>query len=258
MKPSICNNKRSPVTPDNCPSKYWLVRVNDLSEIREVSFNHAYILPDNSIWVWSHDESRLILLNGAQSELRLEAGDNITLERDPETGVITINSTCCYIYEDSYYPYEDSYYSYEDSYYTFENTGWINIQPHNNFRVEGILKMRVLSGVLYLAGTDIRFIGGVGFTMDNTEIFRIPPEIQLPFAIEFPVSVGGEWWSSPTVASIRITQDGVANITHSPYGIHIPINSLLSFVISIPLGDVQYGQPHNDATRWFVGELDDE
>ena len=67
MKPAICNsNKRSPATPDNCPSEYWLVRVNDLSEVGEVSFDHAYILPDNSVWVWSHDESRLVLISGSE------------------------------------------------------------------------------------------------------------------------------------------------------------------------------------------------
>ena len=67
MKPAICKSERSPVTSDNCPKEYWLVRVNGLSEISEISYDHAYILPDNSVWVWSHDESRLILISETDS-----------------------------------------------------------------------------------------------------------------------------------------------------------------------------------------------
>ena len=284
MKPSICNsNKRSPVTPDDCPKEYWLVRVNDLSEIREVSFNHAYILPDNSVWVWSHDGVRLILLNGTSAEHHtclltidedsvvsvervlgghnitnnvpnfrnqvyqsLVAGDNITLNRNPETGVITINSTCCYSYEDSYYSYED--------------TGWIDLQAHSNFTVEGVLKMRVLYGVLYLAGTDIRHMEPFDGTFRASEIFRIPSEFELPFVIEFPVTIFG--WSSPIHTSMRITKEGVASIAaisvNSIYGMS---GFLISFNTSIPLGRApygcQYGNHHQDVA-WFVGDLDDD
>ena len=137
-----------------------------------------------------------------------------------------------------------------------EDTGWIDLQAHSDFAVEGVLKMRVLSGVLYLVGTDIRFIGE-GLFGEN-EIFRIPSEFELPFVIEFPATfVAG--WGHPMHASIRITKDGIANIaTTSPsiYG-----HSVTNFNTSIPLGEapneVQYGYYHND-TAWFIGDLDDD
>ncbi len=61
MKPAICNSdSKQPVLPVACPDDYWQVRVDDLSEVMDPSRDHAYILPDNSVWVLSHDGAELI------------------------------------------------------------------------------------------------------------------------------------------------------------------------------------------------------
>ncbi|MEI5990388.1 hypothetical protein A5881_001881 [Enterococcus termitis] len=56
VKPSICNdNKKQPTVPDFCDYGDWEVPVTDLTEIKQPNRDHAYILPDNSVWVLAYD-----------------------------------------------------------------------------------------------------------------------------------------------------------------------------------------------------------
>ena len=70
MKPHICNPNISPVA-NGCHCGYWLVPVDSLKGITP-NRTHAYILPDDSVWALSHDESKMVLLRasgGAQPTL---------------------------------------------------------------------------------------------------------------------------------------------------------------------------------------------
>ncbi|MBL1226533.1 hypothetical protein [Enterococcus sp. BWR-S5] len=63
-KPSICNDaNQKPAFPEFCDDGLWEVPVNSLSDIKVANRDHAYILPDNSVWVLSHDGKRFIQLN---------------------------------------------------------------------------------------------------------------------------------------------------------------------------------------------------
>lgn len=56
VKPSICNDKeKQPAVPDFCDYGDWEVPVGNLSEVKEPNRDHAYILPDNSVWVLAYD-----------------------------------------------------------------------------------------------------------------------------------------------------------------------------------------------------------
>lgn len=64
VKPVICNaTQTKPSLPEFCDDGFWEVPVNSLSDIKEANRDHAYILPDNSVWVLSHDATRFIQLN---------------------------------------------------------------------------------------------------------------------------------------------------------------------------------------------------
>lgn len=64
VKPIICNdNQAKPAFPEFCDDGLWEVPVNSLSDIKVANRDHAYILPDNSVWVLSHDGKRFIQLN---------------------------------------------------------------------------------------------------------------------------------------------------------------------------------------------------
>jgi len=54
---------KTPVIPPQCKDK-WLVRVNSKADITNPTRNHAYITPDNSVYVLSHDGSELIEFKG--------------------------------------------------------------------------------------------------------------------------------------------------------------------------------------------------
>ena len=312
MKPAICNsNKRSPVISADCPSVYWLIRVNSLSEINEVSFDHAYILPDDSVWVWSHDESRLVLINGTDgiigggtptqvhsvdgniivtgngthnvglalspdilqiTGISINVGEVTTGE--PGTNVIVTNSgagsNAILNFTiprgeqgltgltgpqgptgDQGPPGETGPQGPRGENGTpgeIEDTGWIDLQAHSDFIVEGILKARIRAGVLYLVGTDIRFIRNDRDFFNNLEIFRIPSEFALPFVVEFPATIMLSatlpiGMKDPMHASLRITKEGVANVvaaSHPAYGMAgIMLDSLVSFSFGIPLDEAQ-------------------
>lgn len=68
VKPTICNSDaKTPVIPEFCDDGLWEVPVNSLSEIKKADRDHAYILPDNSVWVLSHDGKNFIQINLASS-----------------------------------------------------------------------------------------------------------------------------------------------------------------------------------------------
>ncbi|WP_086350253.1 hypothetical protein [Candidatus Enterococcus clewellii] len=63
-QPSICNsNQQKPSLPEFCDDGLWEVPVDSLSDIKQANRDHAYILPDNTLWVLSHDGKRFIQLN---------------------------------------------------------------------------------------------------------------------------------------------------------------------------------------------------
>ncbi|WP_086350252.1 hypothetical protein [Candidatus Enterococcus clewellii] len=68
VKPVICNSdSATPSFPEFCDDGLWEVPVNSLSDIKEANRDHAYILPNNSVWVLSYDGTRFIQLNLAGS-----------------------------------------------------------------------------------------------------------------------------------------------------------------------------------------------
>lgn len=56
---------KAPVTPVPNYCSHWLVPVNDLSEITNPSRDHAFILPDDSIWVLDFEGNRFIQIGSA-------------------------------------------------------------------------------------------------------------------------------------------------------------------------------------------------
>lgn len=54
---------KAPVTPVPNYCSHWLVPVNDLSEITNPSRDHAFILPDDSIWVLDFEGNKFIQIN---------------------------------------------------------------------------------------------------------------------------------------------------------------------------------------------------
>ncbi|MEI5990389.1 hypothetical protein A5881_001882 [Enterococcus termitis] len=82
VKPSICNdNKKRPKLPEFCAEGLWEVPVNSLNEIKKADRDHAYILPDDSVWVLSHDGKKFIRLNlganGSNQPTLLENKDGL-------------------------------------------------------------------------------------------------------------------------------------------------------------------------------------
>lgn len=66
VEPKICNNNdKQPSVPDFCDFGDWEVPVKNLSDIKEPNRDHAYILPDNSVWVLSHDGKTFIAINNS-------------------------------------------------------------------------------------------------------------------------------------------------------------------------------------------------
>lgn len=64
-QPEICNaNSKYSLLSMKCPDGWWEVPVRSLAEIKKPSRDHAYILPDDSIWVLDYDGTAMILLNG--------------------------------------------------------------------------------------------------------------------------------------------------------------------------------------------------
>jgi len=61
MKPTICNSGTPPAIVE-CVDGYWLVKVNDLSEVGMPDRNHAYQLPNDAVYVLSHDDKSFVLL----------------------------------------------------------------------------------------------------------------------------------------------------------------------------------------------------
>ncbi|MCB5954005.1 hypothetical protein [Enterococcus sp. CWB-B31] len=61
VKPVICDlNSKNPVLPEYCEDSYWEVPVTSLAEVKEVNRDHAYISPDESIWVLNHEGNGMI------------------------------------------------------------------------------------------------------------------------------------------------------------------------------------------------------
>jgi len=64
-KPAICTNWHSPVVPEFCEEQtYVFIPVTTLTEIKDPSRDHAYVLPTNEVYVLSHDAKKLVKLGG--------------------------------------------------------------------------------------------------------------------------------------------------------------------------------------------------
>lgn len=67
-KPKICNeDEKQPAVPEFCDSGEWEIPVASLSDVKQATRDHAYILSDNSIWVLTYDAKRFMPLNGNSS-----------------------------------------------------------------------------------------------------------------------------------------------------------------------------------------------
>lgn len=54
--------------PAQCEELYWLVQVESLSDVLNPNKDHAYILPDDTVWVLSYDENHFVQLSGTGEE----------------------------------------------------------------------------------------------------------------------------------------------------------------------------------------------
>ncbi|MBO0441658.1 hypothetical protein [Candidatus Enterococcus ikei] len=95
-KPKICNdNEKQPAVPEFCDFGFWEVPVNSLSEIKEANRDHAYILPDNSVWVLSHDGKKFIQLNlggtGGNQPTLLENSDGLIAVNGSGTNNLSVD-----------------------------------------------------------------------------------------------------------------------------------------------------------------------
>lgn len=88
IKPTICNSgAKTPVIPEFCDDGLWEVPVNSLSDIKKADRDHAYILPDDSVWVLSHDGKKFIQLNLASS------GEGQPTQVKNNDGLITVDGS---------------------------------------------------------------------------------------------------------------------------------------------------------------------
>ena len=66
------------MTCSNCcgPSACkWLLAVDELPSVVDADANHAYITPDNKVYVLSYDRSKMIQIGGKQHGLARSVGD---------------------------------------------------------------------------------------------------------------------------------------------------------------------------------------
>ncbi|MGL4696617.1 hypothetical protein [Enterococcus larvae] len=87
-QPIICNSDTErPIFPVDCPDGWWAVPVNDLSEIKKPDRDHAYLLPDNSVWILNYDGTAMIQLSDGGN------GDGQPTQVTNTDGYITITGS---------------------------------------------------------------------------------------------------------------------------------------------------------------------
>ena len=91
MRPHICNPNTAPVA-NGCHCGYWLVPVDSLKGIVP-NRTHAYILPDDSVWALSHDETQMVLLRAPDSSYptRIDNNDNFLIISGSGSYSVTID-----------------------------------------------------------------------------------------------------------------------------------------------------------------------
>lgn len=77
--------------PDFCDFGDWEVPVENLSKIKQPNRDHAYILPDNSIWVLSHDGKNFIQINLGEG-----SGDSQPTQIENNDGFISVDRSGTY------------------------------------------------------------------------------------------------------------------------------------------------------------------
>lgn len=89
-KPVICNSdSKQPFFPDlSTLCARWAVPVTDLSEVTKPDRDHAYILPDNSVWILNFDGTGMIQLNAGGT-----GGQPTMVKNDDGYLIVTGNGT---------------------------------------------------------------------------------------------------------------------------------------------------------------------
>ena len=65
---NICKaTPKTLVIPPVVDSGYWLVQVDTLPAPEDADYDHAYILPDDSVYVLSHDGTQLVPIGSSGS-----------------------------------------------------------------------------------------------------------------------------------------------------------------------------------------------
>jgi len=95
-KPVYCDEGVStPIIPQHCPEGYWLVQVNSLSEVTKPTRDHAYQLPNNSVWILSYDNNTFVEIvpsgGGANEPTQIRNTDNYLVVSGSGTYSVTIN-----------------------------------------------------------------------------------------------------------------------------------------------------------------------
>lgn len=83
------------VFPVNCFVDEWLIPVKDLASVSSPSYNHAYILPNNWVYVLSHDGTRWINISqsgeGGVTQIANEYGYLVVTGSGTDSVTINLN-----------------------------------------------------------------------------------------------------------------------------------------------------------------------
>lgn len=83
----------TPVTPADYIGDYWLVKVDTVDDITEPDYDHAWITPDNQVYVLSHDGSGVVPINtgGVGEVTHISNTDNLLHITGSGTYSVTVN-----------------------------------------------------------------------------------------------------------------------------------------------------------------------
>lgn len=81
IAPKICLSSISqPNIDPYATCEYWIVVVDDISSVVEPSRDHAYLTPDNELYIWDYNANKLIRVD---SNISISSGsDNVTVTTD--------------------------------------------------------------------------------------------------------------------------------------------------------------------------------
>ncbi|GCF92513.1 hypothetical protein NRIC_04040 [Enterococcus florum] len=85
MKPVICKYGYSPKTNDCCPIDYVFTTINRLQDIKKPDRNHAYVMPNNDVYILNYAGTKVIRIGslGEYNPLFDDTGKGLTIKVNP-------------------------------------------------------------------------------------------------------------------------------------------------------------------------------